>query len=225
MPYVASRRQNADDRELIDVEVKNVAQAIVNISDVPMLVFEFFNDSMRQVCSVIRACENGFGANAHLPAQKLGRVIYDVSRKYEYEGAWLGELNYATTRLIQEIPKVMVDKGLMKTELRYWFYAETVGYLGALSHYFQSISNTNWIDQGFAGVFEDIKDEYKWRVNRSYEAYQIIKSGDCYDTPYYTKLVEVTDSKGFHRGYMDISVKRSDTTVNKDVIGKVIIDG
>ena len=38
-------------------------------------------------------------------------------------------------------------------------------------------------------MFEDIKDEYKRRVNSAYEAAQILKSGDCYDyVPFRTQL-------------------------------------
>ena len=71
---------------------------------------------------------------------------------------------------------------------------------------------------GIGGVFEDVKDEYKRRVNTAYEAAQIVKNGDCYDTPYYTKLIEVIDSDGHHVGYQEVMVKRSHFTVGFDTI-------
>ena len=51
----------------------------------------------------------------------------------------------------------------------------------------------DWVANGLAGVFEDVKDEYKRRVNTAYEAAQILKSGDCYDrVPFHTQLVAAT---------------------------------
>lgn len=225
MPYVPSEKTDgkSQDRNLIDVDVEALAEFIAVSSKTGITALEHLHDTLRQACCVIRACEDGYGISIMHPAQYLGRTIYNVAKTYNYQGAWLGELNYAVTRLIQVLPQKLVNKGIMKSELRYWWYAEVVGYLGALTFHYQSISNTNWIDQGFAGVFEDIKDEYKWRVNRSYEAAQIIRSGDCYDTPFYTKLVEVVDHNGEHVGYTDIYLKRSEKTLNKDIVGKMII--
>lgn len=67
------------------------------------------------------------------------------------------------------------------------------------------------------------KDEYKWRVNRPYEAFQIIKNGDCYDTPYYGRLVEVVDEDGKHVGYMEVWLKRSPETVNLNLLKSQIV--
>ncbi len=51
----------------------------------------------------------------------------------------------------------------------------------------------DFIGNGLAGVFEDVKDEYKRRVNSAYEAAQILKSGDCYEySPFQTQLVAAT---------------------------------
>jgi len=218
MPYVPK-----EDRKLINKDVKKVVKEIVKDIKEPIDVFEKFYDCVRQVCSTIRATEEGYGSTLFNVYQELGRIIYDVARKYNYTGAWLGELNYATTRLVQEIPKILVEIGLMKTELRYWYHAEIVGYLGALTHHFQSIQNTNWIDQGFAGVFEDVKDEYKRRVNTAYEADQIIKSGDCYDTPYYTRLANIENYMGEVIGHIEIMLKRTEKTLRKDIVGTIFL--
>ena len=130
--------------------------------------------------------------------EKLANAICDVSIPYKYDGAFLGELNYSITRLIQRIPQLMVDKGFFKSALRYWIYA------------------------GIAGVLIDIKDEYKRRVNTSYEAAQIVKSGDCYDTPYYTKLVEIIDQIGKVVGYQEVMIKKEDDN-GQDILGKMQI--
>ncbi|MGC8516874.1 MAG: DUF6899 family protein, partial [Candidatus Acidifodinimicrobium sp.] len=65
-------------------------------------------------------------------------------------------------------------------------------------------SASDWIFDGIVGVLEDIKDEYKRRVNTAYEAVQIKKSGDCYDTPYHTELIDIKDSNGNIIGWQEV---------------------
>lgn len=144
--------------------------------------------------------------------RNLAKVIYETGAKYGYEGAYLGEFNYAITMFIQLVPKAKVERGDWKDELRYWLYAETVTALKHAENY------TEYLDIGVDGVFRDIKDEYKWEVNRSYEIAQIIKSGHCYFTPYYNRMVEVIDEKGKLIGHIEVMLKRSDDTINKDVL-------
>ena len=147
----------------------------------------------------------------------LARAIYEAANSYGYEGAYLGELNYAFTRFIQRVPQIKVELGTWKEELRYWLYAATVeGLTAAHSH------TLGWYI-GMAGVFTDIKDEYKRRVNPAYEAAQIVKSGDCYNTPYYNRLVEVVDEKGKHVGHVLVDMKRSEETLHKDVLDGHIV--
>ena len=62
----------------------------------------------------------------------------------------------------------------------------------------------DWITDALVGVLIDVKDEYKRRVNTAYEAIQIKKSGDCYDTRYRTQVVDVTDDTGKVMGYEEI---------------------
>lgn len=133
------------------------------------------------------------------PIQKLARAIAEVSARHGYEGAFAGELNYSLTRLLQEIPRELITAKQLKEELRYW------------------------IQPTMYGVLVDVALEHKLRVNQSYEAAQIVKSGDCYDTPYYTRLVEVVKSDGTHVGYQHIMLKRSDDTLNIDVLPTKIV--
>lgn len=129
--------------------------------------------------------------------KQLADSIAHVAKKYKYDGAFAGELNYALTRLLQDIPRSLITSGQIKEEIRYW------------------------IQPLMYGVLTDVAWEHKRRVNVSYEAAQIVKSGDCYDTPYYTRLVEVVDKTGNHVGYQEVMVKRSPETLTKDVIGKI----
>ena len=142
----------------------------------------------------------------------MAQTIYDVGAEYDYDGAYLGEFNYAFTRFIQRVPQLKVENGVWTQELRYWLYAATVEALIYASH------ETRNFGIGVSGVFEDIKDEYKRRVNTAYEAEQIIKSGDCYDTPYYTRLVTVVDDRGNAIGHMEIMLKRGPDTLTKDLL-------
>jgi len=125
-------------------------------------------------------------------AQQLADGIAKVASGYKYDGAFLGELNYALTRLIQHLPRSLQQHQGFKDEIRYWMYA------------------------GIVGVLVDVKDEYKRRVNVGYEAAQIEKSGDCYDTPYYTRLVDVVDPAGTKIGTMEVQLKRTQETLNID---------
>ena len=73
-----------------------------------------------------------------------------------------------------------------------------------------------WIKAGLVGVFIDIKDEYKVRVNKSYEIAQILKSGDCYDTPYFNKVVEVVNEEGKVVGHTYIELINDGHNVKLD---------
>lgn len=128
------------------------------------------------------------------PVQALADAIAEVSARHKYEGAFAGELNYSLTRLIQEIPRSLIKAGQLKEEMRYW------------------------TQPTMYGVLLDVALEHKLRVNTAYEAAQIIKSGDCYDTPFYTRLVEVVDEDGTIIGHQHIMLKRDESTLNVDVL-------
>lgn len=129
-------------------------------------------------------------------AAELSKAITDAAKKHGYDGAFAGELNYALTRLLQEIPRDLVANGTLKEEIRYW------------------------IQPLMYGVLMDVALEHKRRVNTAYEAAQIVKSGDCYDTPFYTRLVEVVDMGGKVIGHQEIMLKRDDSTLGEDVVGQ-----
>ena len=129
-------------------------------------------------------------------AANLSKAITDAAKKHGYDGAFAGELNYALTRLLQEIPRDLVANGTLKEEIRYW------------------------IQPLMYGVLLDVALEHKRRVNTAYEAAQIVKSGDCYDTPFYTRLVEVVDMGGKVIGHQEIMLKRDDATIGEDVVGQ-----
>ncbi|MEM3097500.1 MAG: hypothetical protein QXU32_02105 [Nitrososphaerales archaeon] len=144
-------------------------------------------------------CDHRAPIDAYVSA--LCDVIAEAVVRHGHEAAWAGELNYALTRIIQELPRSLIKQGVLKDEMRYWI--QPLAY----------------------GVLLDVALEHKRRVNAAYEAYQIVKSGDCYDTPYYTKLVEVVDDNGKTIGYQEVMVKRSNDTLNKDIIGKMRMSG
>lgn len=132
-------------------------------------------------------------------AKQLADGIAKVAATYKYDGAFLGELNYSLTRLIQHLPRSLQEFQGFTDEIRYWIYA------------------------GIVGVLVDVKDEYKRRVNTGYEAAQIEKSGDCYDTPYYTRLVDVVDQQGVKIGTMEVQLKRTDSTLQIDKLPLKIV--
>ena len=187
MPYVPSAKTKGhvekfgeDDRAVLDPFIVRLAKGIATKIDSNYSTKNFYVSAFESVLKGCSGLDTGALTNA---AEELGIVIKKASDKYGYEGAYLGELNYSMTRLIQVVPQQMVQMNKWKEELRYWLYAVTVDALIAMA-------NRTDLAVGEAGVFEDIKDEYKRRVNPAYEAVQIVKSGDCYDTPYHTVLVK-----------------------------------
>jgi hypothetical protein len=223
MPYVPSEKTDgkSQDRNEIDVAVEALATDILHAEDqsnfgLAKAYVSSFLDIGDYIIAAVRGQEL---PNVTSSATNLAFVIMTVGARYKYEGAFLGELNYAITRLIQRVPQLKVEVKVWeeKSELRYWLYAVTVEALTFVAARFMSSGI------GIGGVFEDIKDEYKRRVNVGYEAAQIIKSGDCYDTPYYTRLVEVVSDQGEHIGYQEVMLKRSDETLKKDVLDAQIV--
>jgi hypothetical protein len=124
----------------------------------------------------------------------LADTIAATAAKYKYDGAFAGELNYALTRLLQHLPRSLMQYCGFKEEIRYW------------------------IQPLMYGVLFDVAFEHKRRVNIPYESAQIEKSGDCYDTPFYTRLVNVVDESGKKIGTMEVQLKRSEETLNKDIL-------
>ena len=72
-------------------------------------------------------------------------------------------------------------------------------------------------------MFEDIKDEYKVRVNEAYEHAQIKKSGDCYDAPYYSRVMDILTRDGELIGTIKVNMPRSEETLNIDVLPSRLI--
>lgn len=237
MPYVPSEKTNppAEDRKILDATVEPLARKVANEITSNLSIIKIYKRTFLNVARALNLILLNERADALMskvtllifrqlwknpePEElNLARAIYEVGAKYGYEGAFLGELNYPFTRFIQRVPQIMVTQGKWKEELRYWLYAATVEGLT-----WTASKTKNW-GIGISGVFEDIKDEYKWRVNRSYEAAQIIKSGDCYDTPFYGRLIEVIDEEsGKLIGYMEPWLKRSEETLHQDVLDWQIV--
>ncbi len=220
MPYVPSKKTDGEstDREILDQAIESLAgELALRIANNLSLIAEY-KCAFNEVATELRQLLLGEQRSCYKhPEAPLAYAIFQVGAKYNYEGAYLGELNYAITRLIQRVPQLKVQNGTWQQEFRYWLYAATVEALVWASH------ETRDLGIGVSGVFEDIKDEYKRRVNAAYEAEQILKSGDCYDTSYYSRLVEVIDDAGILIGHQEIMLKRSDATLRQDVLTVQIV--
>lgn len=216
MPYVPSKKTDgkSDDRIRIDAKVvevsKKIAEKIKTNRDILLVYLEEFIKIGVELIQLEKIPILEYPSNDK--DKTLAEVIYDVGKKYNYEGAFLGELNYAITRLIQEVPKRLVEQDKQAKELRYFIYAYTVEALTRANYYFNRLPDM----YGIGGVFEDIKDEYKVRVNKSYEIEQILKSGDCYDTPYFNKIVEVINEEGKVVGHTYIELINDGKNVKLD---------
>lgn len=219
MPYVSSKKTDgkSTDREVIDAALEPLAQKVAEEITNNFSLRKIYERTFIQVASDLRDMLKSTRIVGNGLTWDLARAIYETSAKYGYEGAYLGEFNYAFTRFIQRVPQIKVARGDWKDELRYWLYAETVT---ALKH---AEDSTKDLDIGVDGVFLDIKDEYKRRMNTAYEAAQIVKSGDCYDGPYYTRLVEIVDERGKIIGHMEVMLKRSEETLHQDVLDHQLV--
>ena len=213
MPYVPSEKTDgkSQDRVVIDAQVELLARDLAistpNNFDVLTAYKTFFALLAAQLHDAQR-----YPGDA--PSNGVANAIWQEGKKYGYDGAFLGEMNYALTRLIQRVPQIKVELGQWpeKNELRYWLYDVTIAALTYAAVHFV------YDEYGIGSIFEDVKDEYKRRVNTAYEAAQILKSGDCYDTPYYTRLIEVVDEEGQLIGHQEVMLKRSLETVHLDLL-------
>lgn len=217
MPYVPSKKTSppADDREILDPVIEAVSRGAAEEITNNLSLIRVYKYVFLSVAEYLRGfLTDGLVSVAPDAKAKLAQTIYEVGKKYGYEGAFLGELNYSFTRFIQSVPQILVEIGKWKEsdELRYW---EDASMTEALIY--ASDKTKEW-GLGISGVFEDIKDEHKERVNKAYEIAQILKSGDCYDTPYYSRVVEVVDEDSRLVGHLYVALKRDESTLNVDLL-------
>jgi hypothetical protein len=191
MPYIP-----AANRPPIDEKVACLADEIANAMICQQHSAEIsthYRRAFLEIADFIAAVERETAAKPASDAQHLAATILETARPSDVKGGWTGELNYAITRLIQRVPHDMRLRKAWDESLRYWIYAQTVGALTRTAYDLHARMDDDYVGNGLTGVFEDVKDEYKRRVNTAYEAAQILKSGDCYEfAPYRTRLVEAT---------------------------------
>ena len=191
MPYIPPSNRPPID-EAVDQLAKEIADAMAAAKETSELGSRL-RSAFMTISRHIRDSESGTSPAVGGKAQALAQRVLDVATSYGIKGGWTGELNFAVTRLIQAVPYQLYKKAEWQEPLRYWIYAETVGALTRTAWDLHAECADDYIGNGLCGVFIDIKDEYKRRVNTAYEAAQILKSGDCYDRiTFRTQLVPVT---------------------------------
>ena len=198
MPYIPP-----DNRPDIDRRVDAVAEEIAAMLTEKGQTAEMSTHYRRcflEIAEFIAVLEKSPDEPAGTIAEELASVVVEQAKGYNQTGGWVGELNYAITMLIQMVPYKMYKKGEWSEPLRYWIHAQTVGALTRTAYDLHARMGDDFIGNGLTGVFEDIKDELKRRVNTAYEAAQISKSGDCFGyVPYRTQLTpfKTGDVEGF----------------------------
>ena len=198
MPYIPPQNR-PDIDEKVDVLAEQISVDLISEGHTAEISVRYRKVFM-EIANFISSIERDINTSPDNAVAELAATIVDKATAYNQVGAWTGELNYAITMLIQMVPYKMHKKGIWSEALRYWLYAQTVGALTRTAYDLHIKMDNDYVGNGLAGVFEDIKDEYKRRVNIPYEAAQINKSGDCFDhSPYRTKLVPfaVDDTEGF----------------------------
>ena len=207
MPYIPPANRPAIDSAVNDLA--NEIAAVMTQAEETAEISVRLRAAFRVIARTIRAVESGETPADDGKAADLAARVLDTAAGYGLKGGWTGELNYALTRLIQAVPLAMNRNGTWSEALRYWMYAQIVGALSRAAWEVHAEGNDDFIDNGLCGVFIDVKDEYKRRVNTAYEAAQILKSGDCYDlAPYRTHLVPVTVDNV--TGYQEVMLPKQD---------------
>ncbi len=220
MPYIPQADRPALDKT-VDILADELSNKLIKINKTAHISV-LYEDSLMKVIETLYKLEIG-GKLKKLKTteQSLAETIFEIAKEHDYDCPWLGELNYSITRLIQLVPRKMVEKGKWKDEFRYWIFAQTSGALekAALKINKQlTLEKHAYILNGIIGALIDIKDEYKRRVNTAYEAVQIRKSGDCYDGPYHTELKDEKDASNNLIGYTEIMKDyRKEKTQDKKV--------
>jgi hypothetical protein len=188
MPYVKEGHRKKLDPyiEVISDEIASAAALLEKPQQIGELYFSRFYEISRLLRELAEDDKPTFSSSK--TSQQLAKVVFETGM--EDRSFWAGDLNYSLTRIIQIVPRKLVEKRRWEKEFRYWTYAVTAGALEktalALSHPLSSIKNegqnsSSWLDVVLVGVLLDIKDEYKRRVNAPYEIEQQKINGDCYD--------------------------------------------
>ncbi|MGD2175323.1 MAG: hypothetical protein PVJ27_07965 [Candidatus Brocadiaceae bacterium] len=207
MPYIPPENRPAIDA-VVDALADQIADKL-EASGGTAEVSELYREAFLEMADFVTALERSGpeAPEATTPAQRVAEQVVAMAERYNQKGGWLGELNYAVTTLIQAVPFTLYSRGAWPEVLRYWLHAETVGALTRTAYDLHQRTGNDWIANGLAGVFEDVKDELKRRVNTAYEAAQIRKSGDCYDRmPFRTQLVPM--QAGGVEGFIEIMLPR-----------------
>lgn len=208
MPYIPP-----DNRPPIDEKVQalagEIADAVADAGQTAEISVHYRN-AFLEIAAFLARAETGEKAPPPAgAAEELASTILEIAAGYDLKGGWTGELNYALTQLIQQVPYQLFRRGAWDEPLRYWIYAETVGALTRTAYDLHARMENDYVGNGLAGVFEDVKDEYKRRVNTAYEAAQILKSGDCYaHVPFRTELVAVRVAGV--QGYQEVLLPKRD---------------
>ena len=205
MPYIPPGNRPDIDRD-VDALAADIARTLTEKRETAAISTRY-REAFRRIADFIARSEQGRKPQATDAGERLAQTILAKAAGYGIQGGWTGELNYAVTMLIQKVPFFMARQGTWSEPLRYWIYAETVGALTRTAYDLHARTPDDYVGNGLAGVFEDVKDEYKRRVNTAYEAAQILKSGDCYDfVPFRTRLVPV--KVGDAEGYQEVMLPR-----------------
>jgi hypothetical protein len=209
MPYIPAANRPVIDEKVIAL-ADEIAAAMVERHHTAE-ISTYYRRAFLEIADFLSAMELGTAVPPTSKAQHLAATIVETARRSGAKGGWTGELNYAITRLIQLVPYEMVRRKAWDESLRYWIYAQTVGALTRAAYDLHVRTGDDYIGNGLTGVFEDVKDEYKRRVNSSYEAAQILKSGDCYEyAPFRTRLVPATvDGVA---GYQEVMLPKQNPT-------------
>lgn len=179
MPYIQKER-----RINLDTAVESLAKGFMAHMEVNRTRYpSYLSDTIISVVTWMWLIRKNVTDPNHNPDEVLAQTILNTAK----EGEGMGELNYSITRLIQIIPREMVDKKYWDKKLGYDVYQLNASSLEYAAHalFESALSVSDQDRKAFtikcAGTLIDVKDEYKRRVNAPYEDDKIEENGDAYD--------------------------------------------
>jgi hypothetical protein len=118
----------------LNLVAQELSERAAKLGDIPQKIGQLYFETFYETAELVKqlALDRSFKEDDHHHSSNQGilslaRAILEAG---DQDGSfWAGDLNYAITRIIQLVPKDLVQKKKWDREFRYWTYAVTVGAL------------------------------------------------------------------------------------------------
>ena len=167
MPYILQER-----RKVIDQYIDESIEGLSNAQRIDVSVFykKIFTNLAREVYGLMTSNVVIEGPS------KLAQAIVAAGGK----DAVYGNLHYALSQIVQNVPKRMKELGMLEKEYNYNTHVFTVGALYKATLGLCAALPDDGVSATLLGVYMDAVMEYKRRLNVGYEERKARENGDAY---------------------------------------------